>query len=113
MTDIDWLATARYALSSFLDDTSTYSLDPARHDNALFTIDPATGIIRFRASPDYETPLDVSDDPRYDATNDYEVLIKQTGTRPLNLPLPPEHEYLVVVRVTDLDEPAPAPLDIA
>ncbi len=44
----------------------TYALSGP--DQALFTIDPATGEVRFNASPDFETPLDQGADNVYHVT---------------------------------------------
>jgi Cadherin domain len=50
--------------------TKTYSFDSGGADNAIFTIDPTTGAVRFIASPDFEMPKDVNGD------NIYEITIK-------------------------------------
>ena len=47
-------------------DDLTYSLSGA--DAARFTIDPATGAVRFIASPDFENPGDIGGDNVYDIT---------------------------------------------
>ena len=39
--------------------TLTYSLSGA-YDNGHFSIDPSTGVLRFRSAPDHEDPLDTS-----------------------------------------------------
>ena len=46
--------------------TVTYALSGP--DAALFTIDPATGAVRFNVSPDFETPLDQGADNVYNVT---------------------------------------------
>ena len=46
-------------------DTITYSIAGGA-DAALFTIDPATGVLTFIAAPDFETPADVGRDNLYD-----------------------------------------------
>lgn len=46
--------------------TVTYALSGP--DAALFTIDPATGEVRFNASPDFENPLDQGADNVYNVT---------------------------------------------
>ena len=48
------------------EDSLTYSLSGA--DAARFTIDPATGAVRFIASPDFENPGDVGGNNVYDIT---------------------------------------------
>ena len=45
-------------------DTLIYSLSGT--DAALFTIDPVTGAVRFKAAPDFENPLDDGKDNVYD-----------------------------------------------
>ena len=47
-------------------DDLSYSLSGT--DAALFTIDPATGAVRFRAAPDFEDPGDAGGDNVYDIT---------------------------------------------
>ena len=47
-------------------DDLSYSLSGT--DAALFTIDPATGAVRFIASPDFENPGDAGGDNVYDIT---------------------------------------------
>ena len=47
-------------------DTLTYSLSGT--DAARFTIDPATGAVRFIASPDFENPDDAGGNNVYDIT---------------------------------------------
>ena len=59
--------TAAYAVAADADgDSLTYSLSGT--DAALFTIDPATGAVRFMAAPDFENPGDMDRDNVYDIT---------------------------------------------
>ncbi|MBL0423054.1 cadherin repeat domain-containing protein, partial [Ramlibacter sp. AW1] len=48
-------------------DTVTYSITGGA-DASLFAIDPATGVLRFLAAPDYEAPLDQGRNNVYDVT---------------------------------------------
>ncbi|MBO0614634.1 hypothetical protein [Thiothrix fructosivorans] len=44
----------------------TYTLDnSAVTDNALFNLDPTTGVLTFKAAPDYESPKDTNKDNAY------------------------------------------------
>jgi hypothetical protein len=53
------------------DGSIVFSLSPQASDNQLFSIDPATGELRFRAAADFESPQDLNHDNQYDV----EVLI--------------------------------------
>ncbi len=57
-------STVVYDANAADNDTLTFSLGGA--DAALFTIDWATGEVRFRSSPDYENPTDTGGDNVYD-----------------------------------------------
>ena len=55
--------------------TKTFSIDTSGGaDAAFFTIDPISGALRFKASPDFETPLDAG------ANNTYDVTVKVTDS---------------------------------
>ena len=71
--------------------TMTYSIVSGL-DGALFSINSSTGVLRFIAAPDYETPLDAN------ADNVYEVIVKAVndGTPVL------EDTRTLLVTVTDV-----------
>jgi hypothetical protein len=50
--------------------TKTFSFETGGADNAIFTIDPLTGEVKFITSPDFELPLDANGD------NIYEIKVK-------------------------------------
>ena len=73
-------------------DALTYSLSGT--DAALFTIDPATGVVSFIASPDFEDPGDVG------GNNVYDITVTATdGTNDTNHP--------VAITVTNVNDNAP------
>ena len=77
-------------------------------DGELFAVVEATGELRFREAPDYETPGDVaSDDPQSGAAdNEYIVVVEVTsgeGERERR------ESRAIRVRVTDEEEPPAAP----
>ncbi len=75
--------------------TLTYSLVP-NPDSALFTIDPATGVLEFVSAPNYESPSDS------DANNTYFLLISVAdGISSL------QNQFIEVI-VTPVNEFAPA-----
>ena len=75
-------------------DPLTYSLSGT--DAALFTIDPATGVVSFRTPPDFEMPGSADGDNVYDIT-----VTASDGDNTTN------HD--VVITVTDEDEVGSAP----
>ena len=70
-------------------DTLTYSLSGM--DAALFTIDPATGVVSFRTPPDFEMPGSADEDNVYDIT-----VTASDGANTTN------HD--VTITVTDVDD---------
>ena len=74
------------------DDSLSYRLSGADAD--LFTLDATTGVVSFRAAPDFEAPGDANGD------NDYDITV--TATDGVN-----ETERAVTVTVTDAIENAP------
>ncbi|EIJ34136.1 Ig-like domain-containing protein [Thiothrix nivea] len=64
-------------------------------DNGNFTLDPATGKLSFKETPDFEKPTDANTD------NTYIVGIKACDTQGNCA------EQIVIVSVTDLNEPTP------
>ena len=71
-----------------------FGLDPAVADNALFAIDPGTGVLTFNAAPDFETPADADADGVYDvqvsassdgatATQDLAVTVTDANDAPV------------------------------
>ena len=73
-------------------DDLSYSLSGT--DAALFTIDPATGVVSFIASPDFEDPGDVG------GNNVYDITVTATdGTNDTNQP--------VAITVTNVNDNAP------
>ncbi len=76
------------------DENISYALGPDP-DSALFVIDPGTGVLRFIAAPDFETPGDE------DGDNVYELELLATDTEgTTSLP--------IRVVVTDVDDTPPA-----
>ena len=74
-------------------DSLTYSLSGT--DAALFTIDPATGVVSFNNPPDFEAPGSATDD------NDYNIIVTASdGTS--------DTERAVTITVTDANDNAPA-----
>ncbi len=78
-------------------DTIVYSFDDsgADNDHSFFTIDAATGAVRFAATPDYETQTS------------YVVYVKATSTNPEGDALESTIKY--TVELTDVAETSPAP----
>ena len=76
-------------------DPLTYSLSGT--DAALFTIDPATGVVSFMTAPDFEAPGDVGGDNVYDIT-----VTASDGDNTTNRD--------VAITVTDEDEVGSAPV---
>ena len=74
-------------------DDLTYGLSGT--DAALFTIDPTTGVVRFRAAPDFENPGDAGGDNVYDIT--------VTASDNIN-----ESNQDVAIRVTNVNDNTPA-----
>ncbi|MDB5469835.1 MAG: hypothetical protein JWR84_1395 [Caulobacter sp.] len=75
--------------------TITYSIVGGA-DGALFDIDPASGLLSFAASPDFESPQD------FDGDNKYEVLVQASdGAR--------VRQQLIIVRVQDDAGETPGP----
>jgi len=74
----------------------TYSLDGT--DASLFTLDAATGQLRFKSSPDYETPLDVAGSGSVAANNIYDLIITATETDGLS------SSQAVSIEVTNLSD---------
>ena len=73
-------------------DDLTYSLSGT--DAALFTINPATGVVSFIAPPDFEDPGDVGGD------NVYDIMVTATdGPNPTN--------QRVAITVTNVNDNAP------
>ena len=70
-------------------DTLSYSLSGT--DAALFTIDPATGVVSFRTPPDFEMPGDADGDNVYDIT-----VTASDGDN--------SAEQAVAITVTDVDD---------
>ena len=70
-------------------DTLTYSLSGT--DAALFTIDPATGVVSFRTPPDFEMPGSADEDNVYDITVTASDGVNEVGRD-------------VTITVTDVDE---------
>ncbi|HWT52809.1 MAG TPA: DUF4082 domain-containing protein [Caulobacter sp.] len=66
-------------------------------DQALFSVDPTTGALRFLTSPDFEAPQDAG------ADNSYQVSVSVSDG------IAPAVQQAVTVTVTDLDEPPPGP----
>ena len=76
-------------------DTLTYGLSGT--DAALFTIDGSTGVVSFRAAPDFEMPGDANGD------NDYSITVTAfDGDNRTN--------HAVVITVTDENEDGSAPV---
>ncbi|SEB00615.1 Alpha-tubulin suppressor [Thiothrix caldifontis] len=76
------------------DDPLTYTLDDsAVTDNALFNLDPATGVLTFKAAPDYESPKDTNKD------NAYIVMLKVCDSSNVCTP------HVLVIAVSSTAEP--------
>jgi len=73
--------------------TLTYSIEGGA-DKDLFTIDPATGALKFKAAPDFEHPTDAGADNVYDVV----VGVKDNGAVPMS------DTQALAVRVTDAAE---------
>jgi hypothetical protein len=73
-------------------DSLTYSIQGGV-DSGFFTINATTGILSFRAAPDFERPLDVG------ADNVYEVTLKVDDGKGL------AETQNVTVKITNVDEP--------
>ncbi|MDD9842186.1 MAG: matrixin family metalloprotease, partial [Alphaproteobacteria bacterium] len=81
-----------------------YSLPAGRFDNDLFTIDADDYEIRFKRSPDYESPHDMAGGAPYSRNNVYELLLFRD--------IPSEHEgarfsdeyHPVIIAVNNVDE---------
>jgi len=92
-----------------------FSLDPARLDNALFTVDVDDGELRFKASPDYEKPTDGPDDPKFGGNNAYEIIITryyETKTEYIDLGFTREtgeRNTYYLIEVQDVVEPGDTP----
>ncbi len=80
------------------DDTNAIAWSHAGTDADLFSIDPTSGALTFKASPNYETPGSAA------TSNTYSVTITATETNgvPSNLASAP---LAVTVTVTNVDEP--------
>ncbi len=79
------------------DDTNAIAWSHVGTDASLFLIDPTSGVLTFRASPDYETPASAA------TSNTYSVTITATETNgdPSDLASAP---LAVTVTVTNVDE---------
>ena len=78
-------------------DTVSYSLSGGA-DSALFTIDPATGVVSFRTPPDFEAPGSADGDNVYDIT--VTASDNTAGTTDTN--------QAVTITVTNVNDNAPA-----
>ena len=72
-------------------------------DRALFRIDPSTGALSFKRSPDFETPLDVESTAPQDEAGNNVYVVKVTATsgagdREITV------EQIVIVTVTNADD---------
>ncbi len=76
-------------------DTITYELVSGMGDNSYFTIDAATGAVRFAASPDYETKAS------------YEVHVKAISTSTLGTGSTKEATAQYTVQLNNLNDNAP------
>ena len=75
--------------------TKTFSIDTSAGsgaDGTIFTIDPVSGALRFKVSPDFETPLDAGANNTYDVT----VKVTDSGTPALS------DIQTLAIRVTDV-----------
>ncbi|WGZ95557.1 MAG: hypothetical protein QJT81_06100 [Candidatus Thiothrix putei] len=76
------------------DGSVTYTLDNSGvTDNALFNLDPTTGILTFKAPPDYEAPKDANKD------NAYIVVLKACDSSNVCT------SHVIIVTVTSESEP--------
>ena len=83
---------ASYAASNTGGNTVTWSLDENSNDDDDFTID-SNGNLKFKSSPDYESPTDDNEDNRYEVTVNASAPSRRPGTR------------TVTITVTDVNEP--------
>ena len=86
--------TAAYTALATDDDGDSLRYNLSGTDAALFTIDPATGAVRFIAAPDFENPDDDDDD------NVYDIIV--TASDGAN-----ETEHNVAITVTNVNDNQP------
>ena len=96
-TDVTEIVFTASATDPNAADTIVYSFDDSvsGNDNSYFTIDAATGAVRFAATPDYETQTS------------YAVYVKATSTNPEGATSEATIKY--TVELTDVAETSPAP----
>ena len=80
------------------DDTNSIAWSHAGTDADLFLIDPTSGVLTFKASPNYEIPTDAGGDRVYDIT----ITATETNGVPINLASEP---LVVTVTIINVDEP--------
>ncbi len=82
-------------------DDVTYSLSGADAD--LFDIDPGTGVVTFKAAPDFEAPADEGND------NVYDIVVTATDNSGADL----KDSQAIAIAVQDADDEGPTGVSIA
>jgi len=83
--------------------TPVYSISGG-DDSTRFSIDGSTGVLRFIAAPDYETPTDANGDNLYEVTVQVADGNGGVATQAINVTVTDVATNLVVTTVADLDD---------